>query len=87
LLFLLWLIQSISLNGCSTLLLYCLRLLPLRLRMPVELVRGGMAFGDAKGCEVEGAGMVVDSKHAGSVRYMWRHSPKCLPGRREAEEV
>tara|TARA_R110002003_G_scaffold31_2_gene1863 strand:- start:12097 stop:12264 length:168 start_codon:yes stop_codon:yes gene_type:complete len=55
--------------------------------MPVELVRGGMAFGDAKGCEVEGAGMVVDSKHAGSVRYMWRHSPKCLPGRREAEEV
>jgi hypothetical protein len=52
LVFLLWLIQSTSLSGRSTLDLCCLRLLPLS--MPVELVRGGMAFGEAKGWEVEG---------------------------------
>jgi hypothetical protein len=27
--------------------------------MPVELVRGGMAFGDAKGCEVVVDGMAL----------------------------
>jgi hypothetical protein len=52
LLFLLWLIQSSSLSGRSTLDLACLMLLPFRI--PVELVRGGMAFGEAKGWEVEG---------------------------------
>lgn len=56
LLFLLWPSQFVSLRGRRTL-LRCLTLLPLRLRMPVELVRGGMALGEAKGCEVE-AGIV-----------------------------
>ena len=52
LVFLLWLIQSTSLSGRSTLDRCCLRLFPLR--MPVELVRGGIAFGEAKGWDVEG---------------------------------
>lgn len=34
--------------------------------MPVELVRGGMAFGDAKGCEVEG--MVVSTECGLAIR-------------------
>ena len=50
LLFLLCPSQSISLSGRKTLVREgCFRLLPLRFRMPVELVRGGMALGDAKG--------------------------------------
>jgi hypothetical protein len=47
LLFLLWPNQSISLNGRRTLVLA--GVLGLKLRMPVELVRGGMALGEAKG--------------------------------------
>lgn len=48
LLFLLWLIQSISESGRRTLwrgLAGCAFV-----TWPVELVRGGMAFGEAKGC-------------------------------------
>lgn len=51
LLFLLCPSQSISLSGRKTL-VRCLRLLPFS--MPVELVRGGMAFGEANGWDVEG---------------------------------
>jgi len=86
LLFLLWLIQSVSLSGRRTL-LRCLLMLLLRFRMPVELVRGGMAFGDAKGCEVgmverqqEGRGADAYGRDTvETVRFAAR-ARTCLPG-------
>jgi hypothetical protein len=62
LLFLLWPSQSISLSGRRTLVLEgCLATLAFRLRMPVELVRGGMALGEAKGWFGDVAGMMEAS--------------------------
>lgn len=59
LLFLLCAIQSVSLSGRRTLLVDdCLMLFPLRLTIPVELVRGGIALGDANGWVGDEAGMV-----------------------------
>jgi hypothetical protein len=63
LLFLLWLIQSTSLSGRRTLERCLVMAVPLR--MPVELVRGGMALGDAKGCEGD-VGDVVDDMAGGA---------------------
>ena len=62
-LFLLWLIQSTSLSGLSTLDRCCLMLFPFKI--PVDEVRGGMAFGDAKGWDVDVDGIVVRLPWAG----------------------
>ena len=66
LLFLLWPNQSISLSGRKTLVLEgCLGRFGLGFRMPVELVRGGMALGEAKGCVGE-EGVMVEGSADGS---------------------
>ena len=93
LLFLLWPNQSISLRGRRTLVLEgCLAapVFAFKLRMPVELVRGGMALGEAKGWFGEVAGMVEGSAEVpGSVyrrRTPMRSPPlswlTCLAGTR-----
>jgi hypothetical protein len=76
LLFLLWPSQSISLSGRRTDVLEggCLRLPELGFRMPVELVRGGMALGEAKGWTEDEAGMVRGRPQAG------RKVASCMAG-------
>jgi hypothetical protein len=45
-------------------------------RMPVELVRGGIAFGEAKGWEVEGIVVLTAGEPVGSLlTLMWRLQP------------
>lgn len=66
LLFLLWANQSISLSGRKTLVLEgCLGMFGLGFGMPVELVRGGMALGEAKGWVGE-QGVMVEGSADGS---------------------
>jgi hypothetical protein len=43
--------------------------------MPVELVRGGMAFGEAKGWEVDGMVRLLSGRGGSLYRLEWRHSP------------
>lgn len=67
LLFLLCAIQSVSLKGRRTLLVDgCLMLFPLRLVIPVELVRGGIALGEANGWVGDDTGMATVCAEADS---------------------